>query len=75
MKAAAPQQASLFAAANAPLPDGMVYQNGFLDRRAEATWIDAAASLPLKDMNYRGCGVIRLAVHPRSITSRTARRP
>jgi alkylated DNA repair dioxygenase AlkB len=50
----APAQADLFAAASPPLPEGMVYQPEFLSAQEEALWIEVAASLPLKEMNYRG---------------------
>jgi alkylated DNA repair dioxygenase AlkB len=46
-------QPDLFAAAS-PLPEGMVYETGFLDAAEEAHWIALAASLPLKEMNYKG---------------------
>ena len=51
-KAAA--QGDLFAAANPPLPPGMAYQTDFLTPQEEAAWIEVVASLPLKEMNYRG---------------------
>ena len=54
MKVAPKAQADLFAAAAPPLPEGMVYQTEFLSRDEEAAWIELAASLPLKEMNYRG---------------------
>ena len=54
MKAAAVAQAELFAAESPPLPDGMVYQSDFLTPEEEAHWIEVAAVLPLKEMNYRG---------------------
>jgi alkylated DNA repair dioxygenase AlkB len=47
-------QAQLFAPATPLLPEGMVYETGFLDREEEAHWAAVAASLPLKEMNYRG---------------------
>lgn len=47
-------QGDLFAAASPPLPQGMVYQTDFLTPQEEAAWIDVMASLPLKEMNYRG---------------------
>ena len=48
-------QPDLFAAAAPlPLPDGMVYEAGFLTREEEAHWIGFVESLPLKEMNYRG---------------------
>jgi alkylated DNA repair dioxygenase AlkB len=54
MKAAPQAQADLFAAGAPPLPEGMVYQTEFLSRDEEAGWVELAASLPLKEMNYRG---------------------
>jgi alkylated DNA repair dioxygenase AlkB len=54
MKRTPAAQADLFAAASPPLPDGMIYQTGFLSLEEEARWIELAASLPLKEMNYRG---------------------
>ena len=51
----APQpQADLFAAPGPPLPEGMIYQREFLSVEEEAHWIAVVASLPLKEMNYRG---------------------
>jgi alkylated DNA repair dioxygenase AlkB len=38
----------------APLPEGMVYELEFLTSEEEARWIEVAASLPIKEMNYRG---------------------
>jgi hypothetical protein len=49
-----PPQAELFAAPTPLLPEGMIYQPEFLDAAEEAHWIEVAASLPLKEMNYRG---------------------
>lgn len=46
-------QAELFAG-TAQLPEGMVYETGFLTPREEQAWVEVAASLPLKEMNYRG---------------------
>jgi alkylated DNA repair dioxygenase AlkB len=54
MKVAAAGQADLFGAANPLLPDGMLYQTGFLSAAEEAAWVEVVASLPLKEMNYRG---------------------
>jgi alkylated DNA repair dioxygenase AlkB len=54
MKRAAAAQADLFTAAAPALPEGMVYQPGFLSQEEEATWIGVAAALPLKEMDYRG---------------------
>lgn len=54
MNAVPAMQADLFAAARAPLPEGMVYQPDFLTVPEEAEWTRLAASLPLKEMNYRG---------------------
>jgi alkylated DNA repair dioxygenase AlkB len=36
------------------LPDGMIYETDFLSVQEEARFIEIAASLPLKEMNYRG---------------------
>jgi alkylated DNA repair dioxygenase AlkB len=47
-------QAELFAPASPVLPEGMIYQPDFLDAAEEAHWIEVAASLQLKEMNYRG---------------------
>ena len=47
-------QAELFAAAQSVLPEGMVYEDGFLDAEEEAALIALMPSLPLKEMNYRG---------------------
>ena len=46
-------QAELFAG-TAQLPEGMVYETGFLTPQEEQAWVEVAASLPLKEMNYRG---------------------
>lgn len=53
MKQAA-RQGDLFGAANPQLPEGMVYEPDFLGLEEERAWIDVAASLPLKEMDYRG---------------------
>jgi alkylated DNA repair dioxygenase AlkB len=47
-------QAELFSGTEALLPEGMIYQTEFLNPEEEAHWISVAASLPLKEMNYRG---------------------
>ena len=47
-------QEDLFAATAPPLPDGMRYELDFLDAREEAALVALAASLPLKEMNYKG---------------------
>jgi alkylated DNA repair dioxygenase AlkB len=47
-------QAQLFAAAPPRLPEGLIYQTDFLDAREERQLVELAASLPLKEMNYRG---------------------
>lgn len=54
MRRAPAAQASLFAAAPPTLPEGMIYQSGFLSADEEAVWIARASALPLKEMNYRG---------------------
>ena len=54
MKPKPPVQAQLFPAAGPSLPAGMIYQTEFLSIEEEAHWIAVAASLPLKEMNYRG---------------------
>ena len=55
MKPPPPAQPDLFAAAALLLlPEGMVYETGFLTREEEAHWIGFVESLPLKEMNYRG---------------------
>lgn len=54
MKTAPAAQPDLFGGAEPALPEGMVLQTDFLDREEEQAWIEAAASLPLKEMNYRG---------------------
>jgi alkylated DNA repair dioxygenase AlkB len=53
MNAPAEGQADLFTAAPA-LPQGMVYEPEFLTGEEEAALVQLAASLPLKEMNYRG---------------------
>jgi alkylated DNA repair dioxygenase AlkB len=53
MKRSPAPQAQLFPASPL-LPEGMIYETEFLDREEEAHWIEVAASLPLKEMNYRG---------------------
>jgi alkylated DNA repair dioxygenase AlkB len=53
MTVPATAQPDLFAP-GPPLPEGMVYETGFLDAAEEAHWIALAASLPLKEMNYKG---------------------
>jgi len=47
-------QPDLFAAAAPVLPEGMIYQAEFLTAQEEAYWAAIVASLPLKEMNYRG---------------------
>jgi alkylated DNA repair dioxygenase AlkB len=54
VKPKARAQADLFSPAGPLLPDGMLYQAEFLSVEEEAHWIAVAASLPLKEMNYRG---------------------
>lgn len=54
MKGLSAAQSDLFAAAHPPLPDGMIYEAGFLSPEEEARWIAVAAGLPLNEMNYRG---------------------
>jgi alkylated DNA repair dioxygenase AlkB len=54
MKVARAAQADLFAAAGPSLPEGMEYETDFLSPDEEALWVEFAASLPLKEMNYRG---------------------
>ncbi|HWI84397.1 alpha-ketoglutarate-dependent dioxygenase AlkB [Ramlibacter sp.] len=53
MTPAAPRQVELFAAAPV-LPEGMVYRREFLSRDEEAHLVRTAASLPLREMNYKG---------------------
>jgi alkylated DNA repair dioxygenase AlkB len=53
MTVSATAQPDLFAP-GPTLPEGMVYETGFLDAAEEAHWIALAASLPLKEMNYKG---------------------
>jgi alkylated DNA repair dioxygenase AlkB len=47
-------QTDLFAGVGPRLPEGMLYQTEFLTPEEEAQLIAVAASLPLKEMNYRG---------------------
>jgi len=47
-------QPDLFAAADTPLPDGMRYEREFLTRAEETALVRFVASLPLKEMNYKG---------------------
>jgi alkylated DNA repair dioxygenase AlkB len=47
-------QTDLFGPAAPLLPEGMLYQTDFLSVEEEARWIAVAASLPLKEMSYRG---------------------
>lgn len=47
-------QLDLFGAAEPPLPPGMRYQREFLSRDEEKALVEFAASLPLKEMNYKG---------------------
>ena len=54
MRAKRGAQADLFAAGGLRLPEGMLYQAEFLTPEEEAQLIAMAASLPLKEMNYRG---------------------
>jgi len=54
MKGSGKRQADLFAAPAPALPEGMVCQTGFLTGEEEAALVRLAASLPLKEMNYRG---------------------
>lgn len=54
MKRPAKGQADLFAAPPPALPQGMIYEEGFLTGEEEAALIAVAASLPLKEMDYRG---------------------
>jgi alkylated DNA repair dioxygenase AlkB len=54
VNAKARPQTDLFGPAVPLLPEGMLYQTEFLSAEEEAHWIAVAASLPLKEMNYRG---------------------
>ena len=56
MKRHSTDQAELFPAPTpaTELPEGMVYQPEFLTPDQERTLIDVVASLPVKEMNYRG---------------------
>jgi alkylated DNA repair dioxygenase AlkB len=54
MKRQETAQADLFAVSAPVLPDGMVYQPAFLTREEEKALIDLVASMPVKEMNYRG---------------------
>jgi alkylated DNA repair dioxygenase AlkB len=47
-------QPDLFGAPTPALPQGMVYQREFLGREEEQALVRLAASLPLKEMNYKG---------------------
>lgn len=47
-------QPDLFGAPTPALPEGMVYQREFLSREEERALVQVAASLPLKEMNYKG---------------------
>jgi len=47
-------QEDLFGAPAPVLPEGMVYETDFLDTAQERSLVDLAASMPLKEMNYKG---------------------
>jgi alkylated DNA repair dioxygenase AlkB len=47
-------QPDLFGARAPALPEGMVYEADFLSREEEQVLVRLAASLPLKEMNYKG---------------------
>jgi alkylated DNA repair dioxygenase AlkB len=54
MKSRGKGQVELFATAEPALPEGMVYETEFLSGEEEAKLVELAASLPLKEMDYRG---------------------
>lgn len=54
MKRTGKGQADLFAAASPILPDGMAYETEFLSGEEESALVQLAASLPLREMDYRG---------------------
>jgi alkylated DNA repair dioxygenase AlkB len=54
VKTSARTQTDLFGPESPVLPEGMLYQTDFLSAEEEAHWVAVVASLPLKEMNYRG---------------------
>jgi alkylated DNA repair dioxygenase AlkB len=54
MKRQETAQAELFASPAPVMPDGLIYQPEFLTREEEQSLIGLVASMPVKEMDYRG---------------------